>query len=812
MGRRTKRLRVGERDVEADGAVGGGDDYNDDDEGECEAQDNESGDVFPLWKASMDSRTSKSRASASTTRCGKKAVGGGGEAEGDGEGEGPKLLVGGAHGRPHQGDTEPGCATADGGPRVRSDEAEGMKVGERVQEGALLPGRVWEGGLFQLSAKERLARGFNFNMDRAAYEEIKVSTARSHTIHPQNVTDTDRAGGVQLPSGSFGGPESVHDGDAGGDGNDEVNNSTRGCSQTMGSPGGVRKRKNMRQQTFEALTECMEKHGTLMASTMESASKRQCSIQIRQCEAMEAELEVKKKHYAASDEVSKMMCHVMMEIAKAIRDRSLEAAIAFLRPLAHRDHRAHVAWSSFPQHFMRLDRRFCHHLTIVRDNYLIVAFDFRYDFSPPCLHPPRLSSSTMTNSRSAGQGKRGRDALEKDVPVVEKKGRHQAKKRKAVAAGPSNVGNSVRDEWVSDSESTEEDDAIESGEEEAAARKGSLRTRSALKINDAGAAQAAHHPRGGEARAQEDVVIDVDADVAPREVRGMASNAEVRTAGALSRTLATAPPEGDRSVRAPSSPVSPRQPAAPRTTAMEVQGGRAGVGSSRAARGAGAGEGRGDGDDDDPLVNRQRRGYVKEGIEAATRLWVDDLRFWNEMEGHGLYKLIQEARLYLLAIARGVQPPVIRRSIALPHITIPQHKVEDESELKATKERATRVQSITLCIIHGWIFKSASRSLGYHAAYGYMLNHVTADIAHAMWCGEDWRTCISPAVIHNTLELGMKLHVWFVGANIEDRHEDDELAFYQEASVQRVVGALKLSRARSAWPSLWTEGESRMRG
>ncbi|GBG85437.1 hypothetical protein CBR_g40079 [Chara braunii] len=179
----------------------------------------------------------------------------------------------------------------------------------------------------------------------------------------------------------------------------------------------------------------------------------------------------------------------------------------------------------------------------------------------------------------------------------------------------------------------------------------------------------------------------------------MASIAEVRTAGALTGTHTTAPPEGDRSW----SPTTPRQQpikdggggsnaaaqgsgqAAPRPPAMEAQGGGAGVGSSRAAGGVGVGEGRGDGDDDDPLVNRQRRGYVKEGIDAATRLWVDDLRFWNETEGYGLYKLINEARLYLLAIAKGLQPPVIRRSIAVLHNTIPKHKVEDESEPRQRK-------------------------------------------------------------------------------------------------------------------------------
>ncbi|GBG64504.1 hypothetical protein CBR_g45200 [Chara braunii] len=303
-----RRLRVGEQDEEADGAVGGGDDYNDDKQGECEAQDDESGDVFPLRTASMGRRTGKSMASVSTARRGKKAVGGGGEAEGDGEGEGGRNFWSVEH-----------MVGVD-----RPTYKCGKKWDNLMQQFKKVhcfQVKSWKEDFFQLSTKERLARGFNFNMDRAVYEEIKGSTARSHTIHPQNVANTGRARGVQLPSGSSGGPESVGDGDAGGDGNDEDDSSTKGCSQTTGSPSGARKRKNMRQRTFEALTECMEKHGTLMASTMESASKRQCSIQIRQCEVMEAELEVQKKHYVASDEVSKMMCHALMEIVKAIRDR-----------------------------------------------------------------------------------------------------------------------------------------------------------------------------------------------------------------------------------------------------------------------------------------------------------------------------------------------------------------------------------------------------------------------------------------------------------------------------------------------------------
>ncbi|GBG68557.1 hypothetical protein CBR_g3101 [Chara braunii] len=190
-----------------------------------------------------------------------------------------------------------------------------------VQEGALVPGESGKQDFFQLTGREMSARGFNFTMDRAVYEEIKGSTAKSHTIDPKNVADTGGSGGAQLPSGFAGSPKSVGGGDASGDDNDEEDSSTKGSSPTTGSSGGFGKRKNIKQQTFEALTECMEKHGTLMAPTMESASKRQCSIQIRQCEAMDAEVEVQRKLYSASDDVSKLMYQALLEIGNAIRER-----------------------------------------------------------------------------------------------------------------------------------------------------------------------------------------------------------------------------------------------------------------------------------------------------------------------------------------------------------------------------------------------------------------------------------------------------------------------------------------------------------
>ncbi|GBG87659.1 hypothetical protein CBR_g45812 [Chara braunii] len=172
-----------------------------------------------------------------------------------------------------------------------------------------LPRLIRETRLFQLSGKERLSKGFNFNMDRVVYDEILGSTAKSHTINPKNVADIGAPGVVRLPFATSADPEFVGDGDAGAGHDDDEHGSTRGSSQTTGSPPGFGKRKSTRQQTFEALPKCMEKHGALVVSTMESNSKRQCSIQIRQCKALEVEVEVQKKHYA------------LLEIAKAIRER-----------------------------------------------------------------------------------------------------------------------------------------------------------------------------------------------------------------------------------------------------------------------------------------------------------------------------------------------------------------------------------------------------------------------------------------------------------------------------------------------------------
>ncbi|GBG82991.1 hypothetical protein CBR_g36520 [Chara braunii] len=563
---------------------------------------------------------------------------------------------------------------------------------------------------FQLSGKERTSKGFNFNMDRAVYDEILGSTAKNHTINPKNVVDIGAPGGVRLPSASFGDPESVGDRDSGAGKDEDYDGSTKGSSQTTGGPGSFGKRKSTRQQTFEAMMDCMDKHRSLMASTMESNSKHQCSIAIRQCEAFEAEVELQKQHYAASDEVSRLICNALMEIAKAIRERKraikLEAGV----------------------------------------------------------------SSTML-SRGSGRGKSAAN-LAVGAAVQEKKGRHVSnKKRKIVAESPSLRNCVVDEEWVPEEVATQDETDFEDSNDEPLKRKS---TRRAAEGEDA------ERRGGGLPAIVEDDVIDVNVATAGRGGGGVMSRNNIARPAAVGRVAHTG--GGARAGGAAAGGVFYVGEGA-------RAGGAAAGGAAHAGEGAKAGDVAGAGEDDGALVIPTRQQNTREGIEVASKLWVDGLRFWNETKGIAIVRLIMEACGYLVVVARGVPPPVIRRSIVLPHTSIPQQKLADESELNAVKERAMKVQGIALRVIHDWVFKSASRPRGYHTAYQYALNHVATDIAHAMWMGEDWQICVSPMVVHFTLEMDMKLPLWFIGADVEDKHEDADLVAYQEASIQRLVGA-----------------------
>ncbi|GBG67912.1 hypothetical protein CBR_g1031 [Chara braunii] len=346
--RGVQRLRVGEHKHDGEEAVADAHNPDWNDNGAEGGEDN-AGYVSPSKQAAvMGGRGGKTKSCADNGRRGKKAAGKGSDAEGDVDGEGGRQfwsvnnIIALIRAKRDQDAHLQGMGHAYA--RMKPREWKWLDVATRlkkvgVDREADRCGKKWDNlmqqfkkvhyfqGLsgkpdfFQLSGKDKMSKGFNFNMDRAVYDEILGSTAKNHTINPKNVADTCAQGGVRLPSASSADPESVGDGDGGAEHDDDDDGPMKGSSQTTGGASGFGKRKSTRQQTFEAMTECMEKHGALMASTMESNSKRHCSIAIWKCEALEEEVKVQKKHYAASDEVSKLMCHTLLEIAKDIAKR-----------------------------------------------------------------------------------------------------------------------------------------------------------------------------------------------------------------------------------------------------------------------------------------------------------------------------------------------------------------------------------------------------------------------------------------------------------------------------------------------------------
>ncbi|GBG83626.1 hypothetical protein CBR_g37430 [Chara braunii] len=174
---------------------------------------------------------------------------------------------------------------------------------------------------FRLSNEERKGHNFKFRMDRVVYNEIHAGMLGNHTIFPPNVADTGSPDGVQLPRRGAVGGEYVGS-EAGGDGCPEERSSARDSDNNAGTGAGGGKRKNVRLQALESIADVMDRHGELMSATIDSSSKRQCSIFTRQRDTLEEEVAVKKAHYVASEETQRMMCHTLMEIAAAIRDRS----------------------------------------------------------------------------------------------------------------------------------------------------------------------------------------------------------------------------------------------------------------------------------------------------------------------------------------------------------------------------------------------------------------------------------------------------------------------------------------------------------
>ncbi|GBG82458.1 hypothetical protein CBR_g34834 [Chara braunii] len=154
--------------------------------------------------------------------------------------------------------------------------------------------------------------------------------------------------------------------------------------------------------------------------------------------------------------------------------------------------------------------------------------------------------------------------------------------------------------------------------------------------------------------------------------------------------------------------------------------------------------------------SRPRRSIMTKDLIDRVVLWVDDKAFWTTGRGED----------YTTSIV-------------------------DQSQLQQAISPAATVENVALRILHGWVFKSGNRPRGYHVAFQYSLESFATDIARAMWYGEEWCEVVSPTICTHTIDLSMDLPLWFAGANIEDRPEDDDMTAHQESTVICVAYAFR---------------------
>ncbi|GBG88358.1 hypothetical protein CBR_g47056 [Chara braunii] len=383
-------------------------------------------------------------------------------------------------------------------------------------------------------------------MDERVYSEMMAMSRGDHTIHPTNLADTCAAGGVQLP-GRPGGQNDSGRSDGCRDGQDDDQGSTRNSSFSGGGVGGCGKRKNVGQQTFDTIADVMKDHGSLMATTVDSASKRQCSILTRQCNILEEELEVQKEHYVKADQANLLMT-------------------------------------------------------------------------------PRVAGVVITEVR-----------IPRQLPTAAGQGQ----------------------------------------------------PRQALPLQQLGASG------GGKAQSTQ---------------KGDATAIGTRTAAA------------DHS-------------------------GRSGV----------------------------AEGAAEERVEHG------------QGPGKPLREAVGECADYFIAIANGdagVEPPAM---LILPPNDVPRFKIEGPAQREPALRRACSVEKPVLRAIHGWIFKSSSRSGRFARAESYISVDIATDVARAVWQGQKWSNVVSPALVYHTLAMKMDVPLWFAGVKIVDRPEDDDMAARQKATVLRIA-------------------------
>ncbi|GBG63966.1 hypothetical protein CBR_g39971 [Chara braunii] len=208
---------------------------------------------------------------------------------------------------------------------------------------------------------------------------------------------------------------------------------------------------------------------------------------------------------------------------------------------------------------------------------------------------------------------------------------------------------------------------------------------------------------------------------------------------------------------------------------------------------------RGEEEDDQPLNARKKRSRQEEELEAKSRLWVDGKAFWATGPGRMIADAVHSCADYFCAIVNGDAGASAPQGLMMPPPEVPRVRIEDGAQREPALRRARRTENVVMRIIHGWIFRSSSRFDGFARAESYVATDYPTDLARAVWQSFEWSRIVPPAVVYHTVALKMDIPVWFAGAYIENRPEDDDMAAHQEATVMHLASCFHDALRAGQW-------------
>ncbi|GBG64423.1 hypothetical protein CBR_g44308 [Chara braunii] len=197
--------------------------------------------------------------------------------------------------------------------------------------------------------------------------------------------------------------------------------------------------------------------------------------------------------------------------------------------------------------------------------------------------------------------------------------------------------------------------------------------------------------------------------------------------------------------------------------------------------------------DDNSLNLRKKRTRQEEELEAKSKLWVDGKTFWGRGPGCMIADVVHDCANYYCAIVNGDAGATAPHGVIMPGPDVLCVRIEDPAQREPALRRARRTENVTMRVIHGWIFRSSSRSDGFARAESYVAVHYPTDLAKAPGSGPTTGKCPSQDLAESqTLSarcLLLASCMWVMRMGGDDARSYEEASYYAQLVAKPTIVA-----------------------